>query len=229
MLDTLIKKYKSWSVDSANIFHNHIVRGNADGEYIWETAPNGFFIYRSAGCYFCSNEGIIYSLSCWTNKDDWVSHLRFYEQVKDTECRIDVPIEYTELVIDGIPFFYRVFHRPNKEYGRDYHIDIFENKVDTQYFLNFIDDASIVIDKLKKFNEAGFNLPKLGITIFKRMFDSEGHFWIDFKYWELNFNEFIDITLKSLDTVIFYLEYNQLGVYNKELIIETAKEKWITT
>lgn len=230
MLVKLIAKYTTWTQEKSDSFHNHAIRGNLDGEYIWESDNNGFYIYRSAGCYYCSNEGIVYTLSQWTTTYDWESHLKLYDHLKTSNCRIDVPLDYQELILDDRKFYYRVFKRPNKEYGKDYHLDIFDGKVNDQYFLRFIDDTNELLQELKiLYYDKNVLLPKLGLTVFKRMFDSKGHFWIDFKYWEVNFNEFINITLKSLDTVIFYLEYNKLGVYNKELIIGTAKEKWITT
>lgn len=227
MRDTLIKKYLNWSIEKTDQFHNFAIRGNLDGLYTWEKDPNGFYMCRNQGVIYCSNEGVVYILTIARNTEDWKSHLLLYEQIKNSSCRIDIPVEYEEFYMDDVPLYYIVFERPNRQIGIDYHRDIFDGKVNDQYFLQYIEDASILIDELKTCNKKhNILFPELGVTVFKRVFDTKGCFWIDFKRWKNDYQFFIQRTYDTLEAVIFYLEHNNIGIYNKELILNTAKEKW---
>lgn len=228
MLNVLINKYQFWTKEKSDIFHNHVTRKNQDGLYIWEKDNNGFFIYRNTGAHYCSNRGMVYILTSSRNPNDWNSHVLFYEHIKNNSlCRIDVPIEYQKVILNNKIFHYIVFERPNKEYGRDYHQDIFDNKVNDQYFLQFIEDSSHIIKELVVCNTLhDTKFPNLGLTIFKRNFDSKSHFWIDFKYWDSSYESFIAQTYNTLEEIIFYLQYNSIGKYNKEHILNTAREIW---
>lgn len=227
MRDILIQKYLTWSLKTTDQFHNFAIRGNSDGLYTWEKDINGFYMIRNQGIIYCSADGIVYILTMARNTEDWKSHLLLYEQTKNSSCRIDVPVEYEELYIGNMTMYYMIFERPNREIGIDYHCDVFDGKVNDQYFLQFIEDASVLINELKKCNQKyGTLFPELGVTIFKRVVDSKGCFWIDFKRWKNNYQSFIQRTYDTLNTVIFYLEYNNIGVYDKELILKIAKEKW---
>jgi hypothetical protein len=229
MKDQLIKKLLLWTPDLANKFHSYTTRDNIEGCYIWDRADNGVFLYRNTGVHFCSNAGKIYVLTSRGKETDWNSHLQLYNMLKESKssCRIDIPIFQETVIINGVLYFYKEFSRPGNEYGRDYHLDILDNKVNDQYFSKYIDDAAILISNLKSLHIKSKQLmPNVGLSTFKRLTDSRGIFWIDFKAWDLPFNKFLEVSLTTLDVSIWYLEYNEIGKYNRSLLVKEAEQKW---
>jgi hypothetical protein len=228
MINKLIENLKKWNLNNANGFHGDLLVDNVVGRYIWEFDDNGFFIYRDIGSYYFSNDGKIYILTKWASMLDCEAHAIFYELTRnDDNCRIDIPIAYRSIIIDNANYVYKEFLRPNKEYGRDYHLDLFNGNVNNDYFRKFIDDSTILIRYLNKINkEFNIQMPEVGLTVFKRLVDSKGHFWIDFKRWNLDYTKFIDRSLEDLNNIIFYIESNNLGKFNREDLVKEAKEKW---
>jgi hypothetical protein len=229
MIEQLLEKIKSWSQETADRFHNFTDRDAIEGRYVWESTNNGFFLYRDIGSYYFSNDGKVYLLTKWSNENDWIMHTNFYKLIKDTSCRIDIPVTHQIVKVDTDIFYYKEFVRPNYQYGRDYHIDIFNGIVDQKYFEKFIEDAYEIIYYLNQANiKQSIMLPEVGISVFKRMYDNIGHFWIDFKRWKLTPEEFIRVSINNLNTTIFYLEYNNLGTFERQKIIKMAEKKWIS-
>lgn len=228
MLEILLSKLDTWTQETSDQFHNNLLRSEIPGRYIWEFDNDGMFLYRDVGSYYFSNKGKVYILTKWSNYSDWDTHLLFFKMLeKNKICRIDIPIVHKQINFKNSKLFYKEFIRPNNEFGRDYHLDILDNKVDKEYFKKFINDASIIIGQLKQFSlEENKKLPEVGISLFKRMIDSKGVFWIDFKRWNQPVDNFINISLQNLNTAIFYLEYNNFGNFDRRSLLQEAEEKW---
>lgn len=223
MLENLLNKFQTYTQEKCDKFHHYVTRDPIEGQTIWEIENNGYYIIRYNRCYFISNKGTAYILGPTTSHSDWNTHVKLYDLVSKTnECRIDIPVSYT-VVNDKL--CYKIYQRPNYEFGRDYHMDVFDGLVDDNYFLEYIDNVqSLIINMLNVSN----TLPSIGITPMKRFKDSIGYFWTDFKRWTLPKNQFVDSAIDSINTCINYLEINNLGKFNKTYLIDTAKKKWTT-
>jgi len=229
MKQILIDKLLSWSQEKADLFHGNIPRDSVEGKYYWEYDDRGVFLIRNLGVHYCSNDGKVYTITTIGNENDWKSHVRFYDIIKNTNVRIDIPISFEQFKFDSTLYFYKEFNRPNNEYGRDYHLDLFDQKVDDSYFKDYIDDVRELLVHLKfAFNSLNINMPLTGITPFKRMRDSKGIFYIDFKNWSISYDLFVEKSIETLNSVIYYLESNNLGTFRRHEIISYSREKWNT-
>ncbi len=221
MKNILIDKLKSWTIEKSDMFHSHIVRDDIEGKYIWEYDVNGIFLLRNNGCHYLSNDGKVFILTSAGTDEDFTNHVKLYNQI--TSCRIDIPITQEIVYVNEIKFFYKEFRRPNNEFGRDYHLDIFDNLVDDQYLLEYIIDTKTILNELKLY---GGLVPKVGMSPFKRLRDSEGIFFSDFKDWSITFEDYVKTSLNTLEIVMFYLNENKLTNLNTEMILQEAKTQW---
>jgi hypothetical protein len=230
MLDILIEKFDNWTLDARNKFHNNSVIGTGDSNYIWESDVNGFYIIRDIGAIYVNNSGEIHAFTMTGSVGEWQSHELFYKQTNSNPlCRFDIPISFTEIEHNGYIMFYKIYHRPNKQQGIDYHQHLLDEKVNNSYFLEYIDDASIMKEEFKRFHmNTGLLIPKLGASVIRRRYDAKGYFWADLKYWEANFSEYIETSLKTLNIVVDFLNYNKLANLDKDMLLDQAKEKWNT-
>jgi hypothetical protein len=78
---------------------------------------------------------------------------------------------------------------------------------------------------LKRF---GGLLPKVGMSPFKRLTDSKGVFFSDFKDWTISYDDYVKTSLNTLNIVMFYLNENNLTQLQTAMITEEAKLQWIT-
>lgn len=221
MLDKLLEKYHSYTEEKCNNFHHNVPRDMGEGKTFWEIDTNGYYIIRHDRCYYLSNQGEAHLLAPKSNYLDWKKHIELYKIVcENKECRIDIPISNI-MVNDKLS--YRIYQRPNHEFGVDYHVDVFDGIVDTDYFLEYIDQVQILIVNMLRVSD---NLPMIGITPMKRFKDSLGYFWTDFKRWTLPKDQFVSSALDSINTTVNYLVYNKLSNLDHACIMDIAKKKW---
>ena len=224
IIDHMLYKYKTWNQKDADIFHNHTKREKIEGQYIWDINDDHVVLYRYAGVHMLFNDGRIYKLAGTFLPDDWDMHRRLYDEASD-DCRIEIPIQYK--IIDGLHF--TEVHRPNNEFGRDFHIDLFEGLVNDDYVYRFIDEATTLISKMKVISQRySVGLPVVGISPSKRMTDSLGTFWMDFKLWNTGPDKYISISLTNLSIFMLYIEHNMNIRFDKEILIKYAEESWLT-
>lgn len=221
MKTILIEKYKLWTSERCDNFHNNVIRDDIEGKYVWESDSNGVFLIRNSGCHYLTHDGKIYILTMVGNDSDFANHVKLYNQI--TSCRIDIPIVCETFQMNSCRFFYKEFIRPNGEFGRDYHLDIFDNKVDDKYFLQYVIDSATIMAELRKFDGP---LPKVGMSPFKRMHDSKGVFFSDFKDWSVDYDQYVKTSLQTLEIVTYYLNVNKLTNLNIPMLVQEAKLLW---
>lgn len=230
MLDKLIKKFDDWSIEKRNSFHNNSVLGSLDSNYIWYTEDDGFYIIRDQGSIYVGNNGEVHSFTLNGSEQEWQSHILFYKQTSNNPlCRFDIPIKFQTLEHKDTEMFYKIYYRPNKQQGKDYHQYLFENKVDNEFVSQYIDDASILLSEFKKFTiDNNLSLPSLGASIVRRRYDERGHFWIDLKNWSISYDDYVQISIETLSNIIKFSNYNKLTNLDEEKIINKSREKWTT-
>jgi hypothetical protein len=228
MLEELTDKVFSWSQEKADLFHNFLSRDTIDGKYIWEHTNDGTYLYRDVTATFLRNDGIVFKISKWFANQDWNMHLRLYELSNNNGFRIDIPLEQKKFLLANEEWVYIKIQRPNFELGIDNYVEIMSNNVNNDYFLEYIDQTAtisrVMRDLSRKYNTG---CPEVGIPVTKRLRDSKGHFWFDFKRWRLDFDKFVDKNLHDIDIICRYIEKNIPDIdINREKIIIQAEKKW---
>ena len=231
MLDILKEKISAWSIERANTFHNNLSRNNHDshnGNYIWEHTKDGIYLTRQNSAYFLGFNGIIYKLSNLFHEHDWKMNTLLYNHCINKGVRMDMPIECSYLEFNGVYLQYSIVHRPNYQLGDDYNKQLFLEQVDTDYFLNFIDDATRILYIVKEVSKENNNLcPSVGFTVFHRNMDSLGYFWLDLKKWVLPYDKLVDRQFTDLEDIALYAKHNIITI-DTDKIFNYAREQWNT-
>ena len=121
-----------------------------------------------------------------------------------------------------------ILQRPNYEIGEDFQLDLFRGLVNKEYFINFINESKKPLFYLKLLDDK-FNLgvPEVRFPVTRRLRDSKGYFWADFKQWNIPFDVFIDKQFMDLDFVLNILKLNfNLSNNDIDYIKKYAEEVW---
>lgn len=228
MLEELTNKVLHWSQDNADQFHNFLPRDIIEGRYIWEHTNNGIFFYRDVTSTFLRNDGIVFKISKWFSPHDWDMHLRLYDLSESKKIRIDIPLEQKNFMLSNAEWSYMKIQRPNFELGIDNYLEIMSGNINNDYFLEYIDQVTMFSEVLRDLSSKyDTGCPEVGIPLSKRLKDSKGHFWFDFKRWNLNFNKFVSKNLNDIEVICVYIERNIPNIsINKEKIIKEATTQW---
>jgi hypothetical protein len=119
---------------------------------------------------------------------------------------------------------YTVVQRPNYELGHEIYEQVFQNVIDNNYFLERVEQTTVLLNKLKFLEKQyGCKLPKV---IPKRLYDSVGFFWNDFKECKVDSDFFISINLTKLYRTMLSYETMYGLILNKNLILDEATLQW---
>ena len=230
MKEHLVKLLKNWNQNDADLFHSHCERDDIEGRYLWFYDETGTTIYRDITAVHISNTGKCCKLTKleW-NMSEWDAFVKLYELSQtDKNLRIEIPIA-SSVTEDN--FFYSEVQRPAFQVGLDFQYDLFENNIDKEYFVEYIDQTVILFRNLKKVVSSidGIGFPQVGIPPTKRLRDKEGYFWSDFKRWRLTEQEFIDRMKNDLSVTFFYIKHNFGELPYQEELKQYAEKQWNTT
>lgn len=225
MKEYLLNLIKNWTQTKADVFHSNCLRDDAEGRYIWFYDDTGTTIYRDITAVHIDNTGKCCKLTQVYNNHDWSAFTKLYEVSQDHSFRVEIPLEYT--LIEN-KYLYSEVQRPGYQIGLDFQYDLFENIVDEQYFISYIDQATVLGQNLKKVVKSisGCGYPMVGIPPTKRLRDQEGYFWSDFKKWSVNENDFKDRLINDLSVSLFYIENNFGKISYKDDIKKYAEQQW---
>lgn len=224
MLDDLILKLSSWNKHDSDSFHNNSTRDDVEGRYLWENTDSGVFLWRDVNAFFFRNDGKVYKLSKWWDDNAWIAHNRLYEQCYNTDCRIEIPLYNKKVDIDGVSGMYYELQRPGNELGTDIAHHTLNNKIDTNYMLQLIDDTAILLNNLKVINlKYDCKLPDRPP---KRLLDTTDYFWSDFKMWDKSFDEYVNESIIRLNKSISNLENNFSINFDRKIIETAINNQW---
>jgi hypothetical protein len=118
-----------------------------------------------------------------------------------------------------------IVQRPNSEIGYDDFNHVLEKNIDTTYFLERVDQYTILFEHLKYLNKTyNCKLPKI---IPKRTNDSVGIFWNDFKECKVDIEFFRSISLTKLYRLLLSYETMYDIHVDKKRILTTANNQWV--
>jgi len=229
MKEYLVKLFKNWNQKEADSFHSNCETDDIEGRSIWFYDETGTTIYRDITAVHISNTGKCCKLTdCFWKLNEWDAFLKLYELSQTgKEFRVEIPI--TGSVTED-NFFYSEVQRPAFQVGLDFQYDLFENNVDKQYFVEYIDQTVILFKNLKKVVSSidSIGYPEIGIPPTKRLRDKDGYFWSDFKKWKLTEQQFVDRMKNDLNVVFFYINHNLGEISYQEELKQYAEEQWNT-
>lgn len=228
MLEVLKDKVLSWTQQKADTFHNFTFRDSIEGCYIWESDKDGLYLYRDVTSTYLQYNGTVYKISKWFEDHDWQMHCRLYEECLKKNIRIDIPLHSETFTMLDSKWIYLVVQRPNNEIGNDIYLDIFNNNISNDYFLEYIDQAAILTEIFKNLSLMyNFGCPEVGIPPTKRLRDNNGFFWVDFKRWKLDLNKFIDRNLNDIVGITSYINKNiPTFDLNVDMIKKHSEKQW---
>lgn len=219
MLDILKEKILNWSINDADVFHNHLIRDNVEGKYIWEHTNDGIFLTRNGSCHFIGFNGYIYKLTVQFADRDFEMHKKLLDACEKVNIRLDIPLEYNFVEIEELKntirtkLLYSVVKRPNNELGQDYHADFYEGKIDTDYILEYIEQSNQIIIIVKSLSRYSRGLvPITRFSINHRNHDSLGYFWYDIKKWLSPYSRFLDMHFYDLKVLLRHLKLGNIPI-----------------
>ena len=232
MIEILQNKILNWSLSKADEFHSHLIRDPREGKYIWEHTDKGIYLTRNGSCHFIGFDGIIHKLTDQYREHDFIMHQRLLKMCSQFNIRLDIPLEHRFIEVgphDNIvvpKLLYSVVKRPNSELGRDYFADVLEDRVNTDYLIEYVEETGRIISIIKDLVKYSNGLaPACRFTVFHRNTDSVGHFWFDIKKWFMPYNEFLDYHYKDLNILTDYLLLHN-KIIDKTKIINVAENIW---
>ena len=221
MLDYLIELRKS--------YNNRFALENEYrfDEYLCEFTSKGHTLSDTKNIIYFMDNGTVHKLCSGGTKEDFTNHCRLYDMAKNTDCLIEIPLEYEAIDIDNTTYNYTVVQRPTQTLGKNFQDLIEENKITTEFILSYINEAKKLMANIyevhKKYNVDVINPRPL---MFKYRYEFDKCFWTDFKYWNRSWDKFLihnfsDLYLCSLhfaDTLNIELDIKK--------IMATAKKEW---
>lgn len=227
MLDYLSNLIVNYDYERAKQFHNIPLPYNYDSKYIWSHNDNGYTIsHEYTSCYIDKSNGFVYKLSCLYSEDDFDKHKLLYRLTEKYNYRIEIPRHSEFILINNIRYLYTVVERPNNQVGIDYHLDIVNNRVNNDYFIEFIDStvplfkALFEVDRVFK-----SGLPSVFILPTKRLRDDKGYFYFDFKKWHHPKNKYITDNTNNLLYQINYCNNNGIKL-DTEYLKQHIENTW---
>lgn len=214
-INFLIEKIKNYDDPTNYKIHQ--------GEYYIDYLKEGILLASPGSVVLLEQNGKISRLGNRCNNNEWQMHCDLYETVsKHGIARMEIPIERKSVILDDLNLDYTLVERPNQQLGTGFFDDISSNILDDQYFLDYIDQVSIMLEyiiPLSKKHDLGLPTDLLGP--YKRNKDDIGYFWIDFKRWNKSTEEFYEKKIRTL-----YLSLLTLGNLDYKTIMTVAEKKW---
>lgn len=226
MLEYLSNLIVNYNYENAKQFHNIPLPNNYDSKYIWSHNDNGYTIsHEYTSCYIDKSNGFVHKLSCLYSEDDFDKHKLLYRLTEKYDYRIEIPRHSEFVLINNIRYLYTVVERPNNQVGIDYHLDIVNDKVNNDYFIEFIDSSVPLLKALFEVDRVfKTGLPSVFILPTKRLRDDKGYFYFDFKKWHHPKNKYITDNTNNLLYQINYCNNNGIKLdteYLKQYIENT--------
>ncbi len=220
---------KSHNHNLVKTFHKVELPNKDICKYIWQHDNDGYTIYNSnTACFIDKNSGFIYKLSNAYADNDFEKHCTLYDIRHKFGYRIEIPKHAEVIVMNNKKYLYTVVLRPNSQIGLDYHIDIACGKVNTDYFIEFVDTAVPLLHGLfeigRRFNSG---LPEVFILPTKRLHDDIGYFFFDFKRWKHPKNKYIVDNIDNLIYMMNYCNKNAGTSIDVEQVTHYIKKSWI--
>lgn len=226
MLDYLSNLIENYNYESVKQFHNIPLPYSYDSKYVWGHSNTGYTLNNEyTSCYIDKATGFVYKLSCLYSNDDFDKHKLLYRLTEKYNYRIEIPRHSETVTIKDKQYLYTVVQRPNNQIGIDYHLDIVNNRVNNDYFIEFIDSTVPLFKALFEVdNVFKTGLPSVFILPTKRLRDDVGYFYFDFKKWHHPKNKYM---LDNSNNLLYQINYcNNNGIkldteYLKQHIINT--------
>ena len=149
---------------------------------------------------------MVHTLYSKFKQQDFEKLKELYDVGSTYNFRIEKPIQSEMVILRSTSFLYTVYQRP--EFGEDYSYDIGMKSVNTDYFIEFVDSATpllqglIVVDK--KFNTG---LPGGLIGPGKRLRDSRGYFFYDLRNWFMPSDTYIQ---KNIEDLLYQIDFSNM-------------------
>jgi hypothetical protein len=226
MLDLLINQIANSDIDA---FHNAIIIPENINKFIWDDTDDGYSITsENRTIYIDKNNSKVYTLTSSYHKNDYEKYVMLHELSTKYGYRIEIPIDCQYIKLDNTNFMYSVLQRPNNEIGQNYSYDVLKKRVNTEYFIKFVDDATPIFkglyDVAEQFNTG---LPLNGITPATMLRDSMGAFFYNILHnWSAPSIPFIS---SMIDDTLYQINYT--NTVNGKLVDEDTVhnymiEKW---
>jgi hypothetical protein len=229
MLEDLKHKAESWTVEMADRFHNNVPRIHPrKGGYVWIVEDNGFYHWGPDAVDFYRHDGMIYSIQniipYSAMQYDWCPQIRLSSLSESSkEFRISKPIHYEKVLVKDEEWTYTEIRYPGNDIGYPNH---FENLISDPYntVKDYVDDITTLIKYFKIIDDeyrVGYpSKVKLG----NRIYDHQGFFWKDIKYWGNTFESFKKKHVGEVQKIINRLPHN--GIEPIDQLAEYAENEW---
>lgn len=225
-----------WSKEKSDLFYNNLPRLTAnrtDGNVIWSDDSIGIYFTKENHAHLLSYDGFIYKLSdIFYSIDgylhDWEMHNIIYKECEKYNIRIDIPISCEVIEFKGKNMQYSIVQRPNNELGDDFGKDYLTGKLDTGYFIDYVDQTVILHECLKKVmaQTDGLRLlPEDGFHVLARNRDSIGYFWKDVKRCVSTYEKLVRTEYANLNMAIDIGKQN-INDIDKDRILNYAAKMW---
>jgi len=229
MLDDLKHKAESWTVEMADSFHNNVPRVHPrKGGYVWIVKDNGFYHWGPDAVDFYRHNGMIYSIQniipYSAMQYDWGPQIRLSNLSESSkEFRISKPIHYEKVLVHDEEWTYTEIQYPGNDIGYPNH---FENLINDPYntVKDYVDDITTLIKYFKIVDdEYGVGYPSK-VKLGNRIYDQQGFFWKDIKYWGNTFESFKKKHVGEVQKIINRLPHN--GIEPIHQLAEYAEAEW---
>jgi hypothetical protein len=231
-----IDKIINWTIDSANEYHNNTAFpvGKKNNKSLFEDTANYYCTWRDSNCVIVDKETAkVYKL-CTQHmyyKNDWEKYVALHTIGCITGVRTDVPLhheflEYFNPHANNLETWeYSIVQRPNAELGRFFIEDVLSGSITDDYFIQFVDDSFILLHAIKQVNDIFNSGVPSNVSIFRRIHDSVGPFWIDCKRWKYSYEQQHARFIKMISLNIDAVQSNALSKVNKDIILNYANTK----
>lgn len=225
MLHDLKLKIETWTPEMADQFHNHIPRVHPrKGGYVWPTAENGFYHWGPDAVDFYRHDGMIFSMQEKWYEQDWECHQLLWDWSQEyKDFRISQPVRYEQVEINGNPWFYTEIQYPDKDIGYPKH---FEDLLLDPYTTvkGYIDDITVLMKYFRRLaTEYNYGYPSK-VKLGNRIWDNQGYFWKDIKYWNNAWTPFFDKHVGEVQKIINRLPHNKIDPIHQ--LADYAREQW---
>lgn len=197
-------------------------------EYLCEKVEGGNTLSCTQNIIYFQDDGCVYKLCSKGTKEDFINHCRLYDTVKGSECLIEVPLDFKVVDINGQSYNYTVVQRPTNSLGKNFQDLIEEEKITTQFMIDYIQKAKLLMSGLYQVHKTyGVDILNPRPLMFKYRYEADSYFWTDFKYWNVPWDKFLQNSI--LDIYVSTLHFNDtfdLKLDVKE-IVDTAEKEWV--
>jgi hypothetical protein len=180
---------------------------------------DGFAIIKKERAEFWFNKGQVGFLG---NIDGTFHRTISAIQDKIKNIRVAPPI-YFGNAVDSTIFTHHVgFQCPNKELGKPFYADLFDDLVDQAYIEKFIDQTGEVINAIRQCSDV---FPDEAIRFEQRLTDSQGHYFVLYTPRATKgVGEFVMLQFDYLEMILTQLAIPEVDVMT---MVYYARSKWI--